>query len=103
MSIKSGMDNTKTFFLGLLTIGLIGLLFLIVYGNLSGNLGFASNTQGYNDTQQVIGNLTSGAVSFFGFTNVWFVLGAVALLIVIVVGIIGLVSKLGSSKGGFSS
>ena len=97
-NIEKGMNSTKSLFLGLLTIGLIGLLFLIIYGNLSGNLGFAASSQGANDTTNVIQNLSSGAVTFFTFSNVWFVLGAVALLIVIVVGIIGLVSKIGGSE-----
>jgi len=104
MSVKSGLNNSKAVILGLLTIGLIGLLFLIVYGNLSGNLGFATGTLGANQTEQVIGNLTGGVVSFFSFSNVWFILAAVALLIAIVIGIIFLVMKLGGSgRGGFSN
>jgi len=103
MSVKGGMNNAKIVILGLLTIGLIGLLFLIVYGNLSGNLGFAANSVGDNNTDMVINNLTGGVVSFFSFSNVWFILGAVGLLIAIVVGIIFAVQKLGGSKGGFSN
>ena len=103
MGVGTGMDSAKKVVLGLLTIGLIGLLFLIVYGNLSGNLGFASATAGYNNTEAVIGNLTGGVTTFFSFSNVWFILTAVALLIAIVVGIIALVTKLGGSKGGFSN
>jgi len=175
MSVKSGINNSKAVMLGLLTIGLIGLLFLIVYGNLSGNLGFASDTgaitnerinltlagntptsltgvinpvlanivlrnatsgqvilatnytetaglfastvggnftndfvnvtatytadsTGEQQSEQVIGNLTGGVVSFFSFSNVWFILAAVALLIAIVIGIIFLVMKLGGNN-----
>jgi len=180
-SVQGGMNQTKTLFLGILVIGLIGLLFLVIYGNLAGNLGFSkdsgtitNNTINLTTTgatpadlagktdvtltsvvlvnvngttvptnqyetsgtvvsavnasvthihhnvnvsasfsadslseqrsDQVIGNLTSGATEFFSFSNVWFILGAVALLIVIVIAIIGLVSKIGTGKGGkFSS
>ncbi len=182
-NVQSGMDQTKALFLGILVIGLIGLLFLIIYGNLEGNLGFTANTGSVNnasvnltndgniptgltglvnptlsniivtnqtgnivasgnysvsgvtfsnattgaitanynhtivfvnasfasdsartqDTSQVIGNLTGGAVSFFSFSNVWFILGAIALLIVIVVAIIGLVSKIGGNGDKLSS
>ena len=102
--LRNGLDGAKAVLLGLLVIGLIGLLFLIIYGNLSTNLGFASGTQGFNDTEAVIGNLTGGAVQFFSFSNVWFVLGAVALLIAIVMGIIFMVIKLsGKTQGGFSN
>ena len=37
---SQALDEAKVVFLALLVIGLIGLLFLIIYGNLSGNLGF---------------------------------------------------------------
>ena len=38
------LEGAEAIFIALLTIGLIGLLFLIIYGNLSGNLGFASSS-----------------------------------------------------------
>ena len=44
MSAEKSLKGAEAVFLALLTIGLIGLLFLIIYGNLSGNLGFASQT-----------------------------------------------------------
>ena len=101
MGAGSTLKSAEKVILSLLTIGLIGLLFLIVYGNLSGNLGFSSGTQGYNDTEQVIENLTGGVVEFFSFSNVWFILTAVTVLIGIVVGVIYLVRK--TSSGSFSN
>ena len=186
MGIANSVDNTTKVFTAILALGLTGLLFLIIFGNLSGNLGFDRNTititsqsgghvnlttftisqatdvdftggftvieawgnatinvsttflipasnmtvsasagtvvngsvipdiLGYNDvnftyrfsvkatsesnTDQVIGNLTGGAVQFFSFSNVWFILLAVTLLIIIVISVIGLVSKGGRSK-----
>ena len=94
------MQNAEKVIVGLLVIGLVGLLFLIVYGNLSTNLGFAVGSQGYNDTENVIGNLTSGVVEFFSFANIWFVLTAIALLIGIVIGVIALIRKGTGGKGG---
>ena len=93
-------DTTKTF-TAVLSLGLVGLLFLIIFGNLSGNLGFGALSQGANDTNAVINNLTGGAVTFFGFANVWFVLLAVTLLIIIVISVIKIVSVTG--KGGFTN
>tara|TARA_R100001530_G_scaffold30767_1_gene24216 strand:+ start:850 stop:1152 length:303 start_codon:yes stop_codon:yes gene_type:complete len=93
MAITSEISNTTKTFGALLTLGLTGLLFLIVFGNLSGNLGFATDSQGANDTSAVITNLTGGTTTFFGFANVWFTLLAVVLLIIIVMSVIGVVQK----------
>ena len=88
MSIANKIKGTEKTFLSLMTIGLIGLVMLIVFGNLSGNLGFAVNTAGANNTNSVINNLTAGATTFFSFANTWFVLLAVVLLIVIVISVV---------------
>ncbi len=100
MGAEKALKSAENVFVALLVIGLTGLLFLIIYGNLSGNLGFAVNSQGANDTEAVIGNLTAGAVQFFSFSNVWFILTAVTVLIGIVIGVIGLVRKTGQGGGG---
>ncbi len=195
MGAAKSLNEAKVVFLALLVIGLIGLLFLIIYGNLSGNLGFTSegvtvvnetgghaNTTGYTltgasnigagsfvitavfgdgnqtngtqtgiqnnpsgystlipatnytvtsgtgiltnsstvfqypnvsvsyaynrdsvgkrNTDVVITNLTSGAVSFFSFSNVWFILLAVTVLIGIVIGVIALVERIGGRDAG---
>lgn len=102
MGVGNTLDSAKKVFLALLSLGLIGILFLIIYGNLSGNLGFASGTTGYNNTEAVIGNLTSGATQFFSFSNTWFILTAVTVLIGIVLVVINLVTKQSGSGGGFS-
>jgi len=102
MSIASKVKETEKTFLAIMTIGLIGLVMLIVYGNLSGNLGFAANTAEANNTNNVIGNLTAGATTFFSFANTWFVLLAVVLLIVIVISVISAVRGAGG-RDGFSS
>lgn len=178
-------DSTKVFS-AFLTLGLVGLLFLIVFGNLSGNLGFQSagqlftnesitdlngtayvlagfTTVGYEtftvsevwnqtipqqliaagnftldtalgtingtgsggagsnysnvtvtytvthttnserSTEDVITNLTGGAVTFFTFSNVWFTLLAVVLLIVIVMGVIVVANRLSGGGSKFSN
>ena len=60
---------------GLGVIGFIGIVWLMIYGNLSGNLGFAVGTAGYNNTESVITNLTGGFGTFFGFSNTFFKIG----------------------------
>ena len=187
---KNVADTTKTF-TAVLSLGLVGLLFLIIFGNLSGNLGFSDDNKAvaitnetvatlnstaytlvnansstsnhvmtaiwgntpnqvqelnnsigignatissvgvvtnssstltnetiYNnlsfsytlvysfpsqasaDTDAVIFNLTGGAVTFFGFANVWFVLLAVTLLIIIVISVIKIVGGKGIGMKG---
>ena len=180
MGSEKTLKNAETIFVALLVIGLIGLLFLIVFGNLSGNLGFDATTglgakndtmtvdnitavqmnstfginnpsvssvvvtledtgqvmlsgnytvtgvtliatgitsnitsnavfvtyelsgasAGRDDTDQVIENLTGGAVQFFSFANVWFILTAVTVLIGIVIGVIALVRRTGGTGKG---
>ena len=102
MGAEKALKGAEMVFMALLTIGLIGLLFLIIYGNLSTNLGFATDTVGFNNTEAVIGNLTSGATQFFTFSNVWFILTAITILIGIVLGVISLVRKT-SGGGNFSN
>lgn len=81
---------TKTI-MGLFIIGFFGIVFLIMYGNLSGNLGFAANTAGANNTEAVISNMTAGAVTFYGFAPTWFTIAAIALLLVILIGLLLLI------------
>lgn len=99
----SMLGSAEKVLYGLMSLGLVGILFLLVYGNLSGNLGFASGTQGFNDTQAVINNLTSGTTTFFSFSPTFFTLTAVTLLIGIVLIVIRLVRGNAGSTGGFSS
>ncbi len=88
----------------LMVIGFLGIIWLIIYGNLSGNVGFAAGTAGFNNTEGVIENLTSGIGTFYGFAPTWFIILAIVLLIVILVGLLGIVLKIAQSSknGGFS-
>lgn len=88
----------------LLVLGFLGIVWLVIYGNLSGNLGFAANTAGANNTNAVINNLTGGVNTFFGFSNTLFTISAVVLLITILLGalyvVMGMVNK--KREGNFS-
>lgn len=81
-------------------IGFLGLVWLIIFGNLSGNLGFASGTKGANDTNTVINNFTGGVTKFFSYTELWFTILAIVLLIVILVVLLQIVMKLGKQGAG---
>ncbi len=179
METERSLKGAEAIFLALLTIGLLGLLFLIIYGNLSNNLGWTDSSSAFSNetinltntngvtptgasgrpigagistssvvmtnassglvvssanytltgvlfnatvlsefvsenvnvsysvsydstselnTENVISNLTTGATQFFTFSNVWFILTAITILIAIVLSVIVLVKK--SSSGG---
>ncbi len=71
------------------------------FGNVSISYTYSRNVQGEVDTNSVITNLSEGATTFFTFSNVWFTLLAIVLLIIIVISVIQVVSP--SGKGGFSN
>ena len=103
-SATSMLGSAEKVMTGLLGIGLLGILYLVIYGNLSGNLGFAALSTGANNTNKVIGNLTGGVVTFFSFSGTLFTLTAITLLIGIILVVIGLVKGgRGSAAGGFSN
>ena len=81
-------------------IGFIGIVWLMIYGNLSGNLGFATGTAGYNNTEGVINNLTTGFGTFFGFSNTFFTIAAIVLLIFMLLGLLALVMTIAKGKSG---
>ena len=87
---------------GLGVTGFIGLVWLMIYGNLSGNLGFAAGSSGYNTTQGVINNVTGGFGTFFGFSDTFFTIAAIVLLIFMLVGLLALVMTI-ANKGNKSS
>lgn len=84
-------------------IGFIGIIWLIIYGNLSGNLGFAASTTGYNNTEAVINNVTEGFGTFFGFSETLFTIAAIVLLIFMLVGLLALVMKIAQAQSGKKS
>ena len=49
--------------IGVAAIALLGLIMLILFGNLSGNVGFAAGTQGANDTDNFISNYTTSLLN----------------------------------------
>jgi len=89
-------------------IGFIGIVWLMIYGNMSTNLGFASGSTGYTNTENVIGNLTAGFGTFFGFSGTLFTIAAIVLLIFMLLGLLALVMSIvkmqkgSGGKGGFS-
>lgn len=90
--------------IGIGTLAFFFLIMLILFGNLSGNVGFASGTAGYNDTQNVIGNYTTGVVNTSAqFPTIGTILGVAVLLLILVAILIWAMTKLGSLNTGTAS
>ncbi len=102
MGVNNMIKGTTVTFTAIMVLGIVGLVTLIIFGNLQGNLGFAAGTSGAVDTNNVIANITGGVTEFFDFATTWFVLLGVALLVIIAFSLVGVVQSRGGG-GGFSS
>jgi len=97
---NAGIKQTMSWVVGIASIALVLLVLLIIFGNLSGNLGFAVDTQGYNDTQNVIGNVTSGVGNLAkNFPTVLLFVGIALLLFVLIAVLAYVIRKMGSFGG----
>jgi len=82
-------------------IALILLILAILFGNLSGNVGFSSGTQGYNDTEDIILNYTRSATNVGKQLPVTGTIVGIALLLLVLLFILGFaVSRLLKMSGG---
>ncbi len=80
-SVKGVMGWT----LGVGIIAFILLIMVIIFGNLSGNVGFAVGTQGFNDTEQIILNYTASATNTAAqFPTVGTIIGIAILLAILI-------------------
>ena len=80
-------ESAKGIINWVLVVGIIAfilLLFGIIFGNLSGSVGFATGSQGYNDTQAIILNYTqSGVNTAAQLPTVGTIIGIVLLIIIL--------------------
>lgn len=105
VTAKSAINNATVIIGGLGTLGIFGLVFLMIYGNLAGNTGFAAGSKGANDTTLLVNNISEGLVTFFGYAPTLFTISAIVLfisfLLVLLYMVMGVMNKSGG-KGGFS-
>ena len=80
--------KVMTWVIAVASIALVLLVMLILFGNLSGNVGFAEGTAGYNNTQAVIGNYTTSATNTAAQFPVVGTIVGVALLLAILIGLL---------------
>ena len=83
--MPDGMKAIMGWTLGVGIIAFILLILVIIFGNLSGNVGFATDTQGFNDTQAIILNYTSSATNTAAqFPTVGTIVGIALLLLILI-------------------
>jgi len=86
--LPEGMRGVIGWALGVGIIAFILLILLIIFGNLSGNVGFSVNTAGYNNTQAVIDNYSISATNTAGQFPVVGTIVGIALLLLVLIGIL---------------
>jgi hypothetical protein len=83
--MPEGMKGVMGWVLGVGVIAFIALIMVIIFGNLSGNVGFATDTQGYNDTQDIILSYTESATNTAEqFPTVGTIVGIAILLLILI-------------------
>ena len=91
--MPQGLLTVLKWIIGLAVAALILVIMLIIFGNLSGNLGFAEGSQGFNDTQSVILNYSQSAVNVSAqFPTVGTIIG-LAILLLVLIGILAFAIK----------
>ena len=86
--MPDGVKSAIGWTVGLASIALILVIVLILFGNLSGNTGFAEDSAGFNNTENVIGNYSESAVNTAAqFPVVGTIIG-IAILLVVLIGIL---------------
>ena len=83
--MPEGMRAILGWVLGVGIIAFVGLIMVIIFGNLSGNVGFADGTQGFNDTQNIILNYTQSVTNTSAqFPTVGTIIGIAILLLILI-------------------
>lgn len=91
--------NVKT----IASVALLLLGLLLIFGNLSGNLGFTANSANYNSSEEVITDVTSGVTNLSDKFGTIFTLLGVIMLIGAIVWMLKLFGLGSDSKGVFSN
>lgn len=97
-------NSTKSilqFGIGIGVLALFFLIMLILFGNLSGNVGFAAGTQGANDTSNLITNYTGSVINTAKqLPTVGTILGVALLLLILIAVLVFAIKKMGGIAGG---
>jgi hypothetical protein len=101
MAQDSGIKKVMNWVIGIASISLVVLILLIIFGNLSTNLGFATDTAGYNNTEAVINNVTSGVGKLVSQFPTALLFAGIALLLFILIAVLGYaIKRMSGLQGG---
>lgn len=98
-----GLDTVKAVILSLLVIAVVAIAVFLALTSLQNANIFTAGSTAANQTNAIIGNVTTGTASFFGQVPTFFVLLGVVVLILIIAIVIVAVSRFGGGVGGRES
>lgn len=101
MASETGVKSILNWTTGIAAVAFVLLIMVIIFGNLSGNVGFAADTQGYNDSQNIILNYTNSAVNTAAqFPTVGTILGVALLILILLALLVFVIVKMSGISGG---
>jgi hypothetical protein len=95
-----GLELSRSVIVTLLILAVTAIAVFLALVSLQDSNIFTTGTQAANDTNAIIGNITTGTTSFFSYVPTWMILLAVVVLIAIIAIVIVVVSKLEGGRGG---
>jgi len=95
-----GLDIAKAVILAFLTIAVLGVVAIVALVSLKDANILTSGTSEYNQTQNIINNVTSGAASFFSNAGTIFTILGVVVIISAIAIIVVIVNRFGTGARG---
>jgi len=95
-----GLETAKQVMVTFLVLAVTGVAILLALTSLQNANIFTTNSAGYNATSNIIGNVSSGLVTFFGSTGTIFSILIVVVIILAISIIIWAVGRFGQQTEG---
>jgi len=95
-----GLDTVKAVMVTFLILAVIGVSIILATVSLRDSNIFTSGSQEQNDTNNIVGNISGGLVSFFSSTGTIFAILVVVVIILAISIIIAAVSRFGGRESG---
>ena len=95
-----GLDTAKQVMITFLILAVIGVAILLALTSLQNANIFTVNSQAYNQTNGIVGNVSSGLATFFGSTGTIFSILVVVVIILAISIIIWAVGRFGQQTEG---
>ena len=93
-----GLSAIQTFFVMLLGIALLAFVIVVIMGTLQSSTILTTGTLAYNQTQNILGNVSTGVTSFFSAINPVYAILAVLVIILVLVVLVRVVQAPGTGQ-----